>query len=75
MKVGTIFFFNKFNGILRLDLIGVRIKVTFDSIISASICLSSIELLSMSSLAYIPSTLVYSFGIINLDVSFPEEDF
>lgn len=25
--------------------------------------------------AYIPSTLVYSFGVINLDVSFPEEDF
>lgn len=74
MKVGKLFF-NKFNGILRIDPIGVRVKVTFDSIISANICLSSVELSTMGLQAYIPSTLVYSFGVINLDVSFPEEDF
>jgi hypothetical protein len=73
MKVGKLFF-NKFNGILRIDPIGVSVKVTFDSINSANICLSSIELPTMGLQAYIPSTLVYSFGVINLDVSFPDED-
>jgi hypothetical protein len=60
---------------LRIDPIGVRVKVTFNSIISVNICLSSVELLTMGLQAYIPSTLVFSFGVINLDVSFPEEDF
>lgn len=43
MKVGKLFF-NKFNGILCIHPIGMRVKVTFDSIISANICLSSVEL-------------------------------
>lgn len=74
MKVGKLFF-NKFSGVLRIEPIGVRVKVTFDSIVSANTCLASTELHTMGLQAYIPSTLVYSFGVINLDVSFPEEDF
>ena len=52
-----------------------KVKITFDSIDHANICLKS-PLLSDNNLsAYIPSTLIYSHGIIKLDTSFPEEDF
>lgn len=52
-----------------------ELQVSFDSIASANTCLSSTDLHTMGLEAYIPSTLVYSFGIINLNISFLEEDF
>lgn len=67
--------FNKFKGILRIDSIGSRVKCTFDAIYSANYCLSSEKILNMGLCAYIPSTLIYFYGITNLDNSVSEEDF
>lgn len=68
-------FFNKFNGILHIDPFDVRVKITFDSIVSSKICLSLVELHTMDLHVYIPSTIVYSFGVINLDAIFSEKEF
>ncbi|KAL4119464.1 hypothetical protein QTP88_012271 [Uroleucon formosanum] len=52
-----------------------KVKVSFDSIFHANTCLDS-PLLSVHNLsAYIPSTLIFSHGIIKLDTRFPEEEF
>jgi len=74
MKVGKLFF-NKFKGIQRIDPIGPWVKVTFDTIHSVNYCLTSEEIPNLGLRTYIPSTLVYSYGIINLDISVSEDDF
>lgn len=52
-----------------------KVKVTFDSISHANICLNSPLLEEHKLSAYIPSTLIFSHGVIKLDISFSEEDF
>ena len=52
-----------------------KVKVTFDSIFHANICLDSPLLVEHKLSAYIPSTLIFSHGVIKLDISFSEEDF
>lgn len=52
-----------------------KVKVTFDSIFHANICLDSPLLAEHKLSAYIPSTLIFSYGVIKLDTSLSEEDF
>lgn len=52
-----------------------KVKVTFDSTYHANICLDSPLLAEHNLSAYIPSTLIFSYGVIKLDTSFSEEDF
>jgi len=50
-----------------------KVRISFDSIYHANI--ESTLLADHNLSAYIPSTLIFSHGIIKLDTSFPEEDF
>lgn len=52
-----------------------KVKVTFDTIIQANTRLNSNLLFKYSLSAYIPSSLIFSYGVIKLDVSFPNDDF
>jgi hypothetical protein len=52
-----------------------KVRITFDSIYHANICLESTFFVEHKLSAYIPSTLIFSHGIIKLDTSKPEEDF
>jgi hypothetical protein len=52
-----------------------KVKVSFDSIFHANICLDSPLLAKHKLSAYIPSTLIFSYGIIKLDTSLSEQDF
>jgi len=70
--VGNLFF-NKFKGIRRSNPIRPRVKVTFDTIHSTNYCLASKKLLFLMLRPLIPSTLVYFYGIINLEISVLEE--
>jgi len=74
MKVDKLFF-NNFQDIRRIDPIESRVKVTFDAIHFVNYCLSSEELLPLRLCTYIPSTLMYSYSIINMDISVFEEGF
>lgn len=70
------FLCNNFFGINSIKPNGFRkINVTFDSTFHANTCLESPLLTEHNLSAYIPSTLIYSHGIIKLDTSIPEEDF
>jgi len=61
---------------LRINPIGgIRVKITVDSVHSANFCFSSKDILALGLRVYISSTLIYSFGIINLDTSFSDDDF
>lgn len=67
---------NNFFGINSIKPNGFRkINVTFESIFHANKCLESPLLSELNLSAYIPSTLIFSHGIIKLDTSLPEEDF
>lgn len=52
-----------------------KIKITFDLTFHANICLESPLLQENKLTAYIPSTLIFSHGIIKLDTAFPVKDF
>ncbi|XP_050540378.1 uncharacterized protein LOC126905023 [Daktulosphaira vitifoliae] len=65
-----------FPGILSINPIGSkRVKITFESVNNANNCLTSPSLSEHGYSANIPSTLLYSIGIIRLDKSISEEDF
>ena len=67
---------NNFFGINSIKPNGFRkINVAFDSTFHANKCLESPLLSEHNLSAYIPSTLIFSHGIIKLDTSLPEEDF
>lgn len=67
---------NNFFGIKSIKPNGFRkINATFESIFHANTCLGSPLLTEHKLSAYIPSTLIFSHGIIKLDTSLPEEDF
>lgn len=75
IKVGKLFTKN-FNGITNISPIGSsRIKITFDSLSNANTCLSSSWLPDNKYAASIPRSLIYSLGVIRLDLSVSEEDF
>lgn len=70
------FLSNNFFSINNIKLNGHRkVKILFDSINFANACFNSPILLKNNLSAYIPSTLIYSYGIIKLDISFLEADF
>jgi len=70
------FFCNNFFGINNIKPNGhKKIKITFDSTFLANTCLESPILQENKLSAYIPSTLIFSHGIIKLDTAFPVEDF
>lgn len=70
------FFSSNFSGVINVKLASHnKTKITFDSIINANICLKSDILEKKGFSASIPSTLIFSFGIIKLDISVPEQDF
>jgi len=52
-----------------------RIKVLFESIIKANTCISSPILVTNNLVANIPSSLLYCFGVIRLDVNITDKDF
>jgi len=75
LKYAKIFSSN-FDGINNIKLIGhKKIKITFNTKLSANNFLTSSLLANIGFTAYIPSTLIYSFGIIRVDSSLTEEDF
>lgn len=70
------FLCNNFFGINCIKPNGHRkVKVTFDSIFHANSCLDSSLLSEHKLSAYIPSTLIFSHGIIKLDTHLLEEEF
>lgn len=52
-----------------------RVKVVFSSASAANRFLNSPLLVELNWSAFIPSSLIYSYGVIRLDQSFSEEDF
>lgn len=70
------FFSANFKGIINIKPASSnKIKITFNSVTNGNLCLNS-NILSINGFtATIPSTLIYSFGIIKIDNSFSEEDF
>ncbi|XP_060847575.1 uncharacterized protein LOC132927134 [Rhopalosiphum padi] len=75
LKYAKIFSTN-FIGINNIKPIGhKKIKITFNTKVSANNFLTSPLLANIGFTAYIPSTLIYSFGIIRVDSSLTEEDF
>jgi len=64
------------HGIQIIKPIGrAKTRITLDNILNANKCLSSPKLAEYGYKATIPSTLIYSFGIIYLDTSIKEDDF
>lgn len=75
VKLGKLFI-KHFKGVTNIAPIGShRVKITFDSIINANSCLSSTWLSENGFSATIPSSLIYSFGVIHLDPCVSVEDF
>jgi len=74
MKIGKIIH-GKINGVTEIKALGARVRVTFDSVTNANICLTGNPLMSLGFSVLIPSTLVYSVGVIRLDQSTSESDF
>ncbi|KAL4107235.1 hypothetical protein QTP88_017618 [Uroleucon formosanum] len=69
-------FSSNFIGINNIKPIGhKKIKITFNTKVSANNFLTSPLLANIGFTAYIPSTLIYSFRIIRVDSSLSEEDF
>jgi hypothetical protein len=65
-----------FNGVLTINSAGPnQVKVTFDSIKNANLCISSPLLESNGFKATIPNSLLFCFGVIKLDNSISEDDF
>jgi len=70
------FFSTHFTGITNIKSAGSKkIKISFDSITNANLCLTSDVLLECGFTATIPSNLIFSFGIIRLDSEVLEDDF
>lgn len=70
------FFSNNFTGIINIKPAGSKkIKITFDSIINGNTCLNSSILNENNYKAIIPSTLIFSYGIIKLDNAISEAEF
>lgn len=70
------FFSTSFTGITNIKPAGSKkIKISFDSITNANLCLTSNVLLECGFTASIPSNLIFSFGIIRLDSDVLEDDF
>lgn len=70
------FFSSNFSGITCIKPASAKkVKITFDSVVNGNICLNSNILSKHGFTAIIPSTLIYSYGIIKIDNSFSEEDF
>jgi len=70
------FFTNNFTGIINIKPAGrKKIKITFDIITNGNLCLSSSILNDNNYKSIIPSTLIFSYGIIKLDISVSEEEF
>uniref|UniRef100_A0A2S2QYA6 CCHC-type domain-containing protein n=1 Tax=Sipha flava TaxID=143950 RepID=A0A2S2QYA6_9HEMI len=70
------FFSSNFEGITNIKPTSLnKIKITFNSVFNGNICLNSNILSNNGFTAIIPSTLIYSFGIIKLDNTFSEDDF
>ena len=75
LKYANIFSSN-FIGINNIKPIGhKKIKITFNTKVLVNNFLNSSLLANIGFIAYIPSTLIYSFGIIRVDSSLTEEDF
>lgn len=75
VKLGKLFI-QHFKGVTNIAPIGShRVKITFDSINNANICLRSTWLLENDYSATIPSSLIYSLGVIRLDPCVSDEDF
>jgi len=70
------FFSNNFKGITKIKSASFKkIKISFDSIVNENNCLNSKSLSDHGFKASIPSSLIYSYGVIKLDVSISEEEF
>ncbi|KAL4121228.1 hypothetical protein QTP88_013784 [Uroleucon formosanum] len=70
------FFSTHFTGITNIKPAGSKkIKISFDSITKANLCLTCDVLLECGFTASIPSNLIFFFGIIRLDSDVLEDDF
>ncbi|KAL4134813.1 hypothetical protein QTP88_006522 [Uroleucon formosanum] len=75
VKQGKLFI-SSFKGVTNVMPIGLhRVKITFDSINNANACLRSPWLQENNYLATIPSSLIFSLGVIRLDLCVSDEDF
>ncbi|KAL4084787.1 hypothetical protein QTP88_027690 [Uroleucon formosanum] len=74
MKIGKLIH-GKVTGVTEIKSLGARVRLTFDNVTNANTCLSKNPLKSYGFTATIPSTLVYSLGVIRLDQSISESDF
>jgi len=74
MKVGKLLY-NQVCGVVEIRPIGARVRVTFDTIANANICLSSSILPTSGLKATIPASLIYSYGVIRMDCSISETEF
>jgi len=74
MKIGKLIH-GKVAGVTEIKSLGARVRLTFDNVTNANTCLSENPLKSYGYTATIPSTLVYSLGVIRLDQSISESDF
>jgi hypothetical protein len=75
VKLGKLFI-NNFKGITSISPIGsYRIKIAFDSLHYANICLISPWLSENNFTASIPNSLIYSLGVIHLDLCVSKDDF
>ncbi|KAL5239738.1 hypothetical protein ACI65C_007148 [Semiaphis heraclei] len=75
VKLGKLFISN-FKGVTNVMPIGSqRVKISFDSIINANACLCSPWLQVNNYSATIPSSLIYSLGVIRLDPCISDDDF
>jgi hypothetical protein len=69
-------FSTNFIGINNIKPAGFNtIKITFDSIINANSCLKSASLSEYGFVASIPTSVLYSFGVIKLDNDISECEF
>jgi len=74
MKIGKLIH-GKVAGVTEIKSLGARVRLTFDNVTNANNCLSENPLKSHGYTATIPSTLVYSLGVIRLDQSISESAF
>jgi hypothetical protein len=74
MKIGKLIH-GKVIGVTEIKALGARVRLTFDSVTNANTCLSKNRLKSNGFTVYIPSTLVYSLGVIRLDQLILDSDF
>jgi len=65
----------KVTRVTEIKALGARVRLTFNSVKNPNACLSDNQFKSNGFTASIPSTLIYSLGVIQLYQSISESDF